>query len=593
MHQNVYELITTEKNNYETLPVPITDNYEWSMYEHINKTILYKNSQYVTGKSDDKPFKNITRPILSLQYRAEGFDVKDVELYVNNSKHYWKSFLVRKFHDKWARDNDVDTFIDELVESYVDFGGALIKNVDEVRPEVIPFQRLAFCDQTDILSGPICEKHYYSPEEIKKMAKKGWKNIDDVIFRAQNTKQISKTGQLINTPGKYIEVYEVHGVFPKSWLTDEYQESEEYDNDYSRQLWICTFYTDEDGRKKGITLYEGNESENPYKLILRDEIYGRALGLGGAEELFEPQVWVNYDIIRIKGMLDQAAKIIYQTADAAFANRNKTSSIENGEILITEDGKTISQIDTRPINMQAFENSVIEWEAHAQQMGAANDAIMGESPKSGTPFRLQELVTREAHSLHEYRRGKLATFLDEVYRDWIIPHIVREINKGQEWMTDLSLDELNEIVGNVVDNVVESQMVEVVLRGRNPEPGEKEVLTESYKLEFMKKGKNRFLKLLRDELKSAPLDVRVNIAGKQKDLASQVDKLVNVFRQIVAVPQILQSPPMAKLFNQILESSGLSPVDFTGFVAPPPPAPVDVQAQPTQQPTQQPIQQLV
>lgn len=578
MYQSVYELITTEKNNYETTPIPVVEGWEWSMYEHIRTTVLYKNSQFLTGKSDDKPYKNIIRPILNLQYRAEGFDVKDIELFVDDVKDHWKSFLIRKYHDKWARENDIDTFIDEMVESYIDFGAALVKNVNSVRPEVVPLQRLAFADQTDILSGPICEKHYYSPEQLKEMEKKGWENIDEVIALSKDKKTISKSGREIKTPGKYIEVYEVHGCLPTSWLDENYQENNNYESDYTQQLWICTFYTDSENTKHGITLFKGKEKELPYKLVLRDRIIGRALGLGGAEELFEPQVWVNYDVIRIKGMLDQASKIIYQTADAAFANRNKIDNAENGEIFVTEDGKNISQIDTRPINIQAFENSVIEWENHAQTMGAAQDSIMGEAPKSGTPFRLQELVTREAHSLHEYRKGKLSTFLDEIYKDWIIPHIVKDINAGQTWMSELSLEELQSISENVTNTVVNKAMVNVILSGRNPEPGEQEALKQSLLLDFMKKGKDRFMEIFKGEMKSAPIDVRVNIAGKQKDLAGQVDKLTNVFRQIIAAPQMLQSPQGAKLFNQILEGSGLNPIDFTGFVAPAPPAPVQAEA---------------
>lgn len=573
MYKDVFDLLQTEKSNYETSTIPIADNYEWSMYEHINKTVLYKNSQFTKGKDDNKPFKNITRPILNLQYRAEGFDVKDIELFVDDVNQYYKSFLIRKFHDKWARQNDIDTFIDEMVESYIDFGGALVKDVNDVRPEVVPLQRLAFCDQTDILSGPICERHYYSPEELREAAGKGWKNIDKVIILAQNTKRVSKSGREVNTPGKYIEIFEIHGCFPTKWLDENYEETDSYESDYTQQMWIVTEYTDKEENKQGIVLFKGKEAEIPYKLILRDKIQGRALGLGGAEELFQPQIWVNYGVIRIKGMLDQASKIIYQTTDPAFANRNNTENAENGEIFVLEDGKQINQIDTRPINMQAFENLIVEWENHAQQMGGAQDPIMGDAPKSGTPFRLQELVTREAHSLHEYRKGKLATFLDEIYRDWIIPYIVSEINKGQEWMAELSIEELQGISETVVNNVIDQQMVEVVLSGKNPEPGEKEALKQSLHLEFMKKGKDRFLEIFRGEMKTAPIDVRVNIAGKQKDLAGQVDKLTNVFRQVIAAPQVLQSPYMAKLFNQILEKSGLDPMDFTGFVAPPPPTP--------------------
>ena len=562
---NIFEFITSQATAYKSLPVSVAENYEWSMWKHITTTILYKNSQYLSGKSDDKPYKNIIRPILNLAYRAEGFDVKDIVLFINDSMTYFKSFLVKKYHEKWARENVIDTFIDELVESYVDFGGALVKNVNSVRPEVVPLQRIAFCDQTDILSGPICEKHFYSPDQLKEMVKKGWKNIDQVIGLAEAEKSsIQTTGdKKTKTPSKYIEVYEVHGVFPKQWLKD--REDYEEEPKYTRQLHIITFYTGEDNEKHGIILYQGPEKELPYKLILRDKIYGRALGFGGAEELFEPQVWINYDIIRMKGMLDQASKIIFQTADTAFANRNKTNNLDNGEILVIEDGKPLSQINTYAPNIRLFENSIAEWEQHARQMGAATESIMGESPSAGTPFKLQELITAESHSLHEYRKGKLATFLDEIYKDWIIPHISREVSKGQEFLAELDLEELQSVADSLVINKTNEMIKERILNGQLIYPEEAETHKQMVRDDFMKGGNKRFIEILKDEMKDAPIDVYVNIKGKQKDLAGQVDKLVNVFRTIIGNPAILQNPPMAKLFNNIIEASGLSPVDFSGF----------------------------
>jgi hypothetical protein len=55
----------------------------------------------------------------------------------------------------------------------------------------------------------------------------------------------------------------------------------------------------------------------------------------------------------------------------------------------------------------------------------------------------------------------------------------------------------------------------------------------------------------------------VNISGKQKNSALYTEKLGNVFRQIASNPQILQVPSMRSLFNQIIESVGLSPLDFS------------------------------
>lgn len=569
--KNIFDLITSEENSYKAQGVQVVDGLEFKMFEHIQTTTLYKNSTFKTGKNDDKPFKNIIRPILNLAYRAEGFDVKDIQLFIDDSYKYFKSFLVKKFHEKWARENKIDTFIDDMVETYVDYGGVLVKNVNEVSPEVVPWQRIVFCDQTDILSGTIAEKHYYSPDQLKEMESKGWKNIDDVIDLSNNWKQETSNNQKQSqTPGKYIEVYEIHGMFPKSWLKkgknfdkdpEEYEEEEA--SDYVRQIHIVTFYKSKDSNTRhGITLFCGKESELPYKFIARDKIYGRTLGMGGAEELFEAQVWINYDQIRIKGMLDAAAKVLYQTTDEKFANRNKTSNLENGEILVLQDGKAITQVNTFPVNVNVFENSIKEWEAHARQTGAANESIMGESPTSGTPFKLQELITAESHSLHEYRKGKLATFLDEVYQDWIIPHIVKEITKGQEFLAELELDELQQVADSLVICEANKAIKEAILRGEIIYPDEVELFKQKVRDSFMKGGNKKFLEILKDEMKDVPVSVYVNIVGKQKDLAKHTDKLVNVFRQILAAPGVLDDPRMSKIFNQILEASGLSPIDF-------------------------------
>ncbi len=577
--QNKFDFIKNEEANFK-LPISVADNYEWSFYKHCWITSLYKDSKFYTGADDgNRPFKNIIRPILNLAHRAEGFDVKDIVLFVNDAVNYFKSFLVKKFHEKWARENAIDTFIDEMVETYTDFGGVLVKDVNDIKPEVVPFQRIAFCDQTDIMSGPICEKHFYSPDQLKEQESKGWKNIDEIITLSKNEKkQVFSQGKPTQTPSKYIEVYELHGVFPSWWLGNEDIGEEK---DFIRQLHILTFYVGEDGTKHGITLYQGKEKELPYKFLSRDPIYGRTLGMGGAEELFEPQVWVNYDMIRIKDMLDAASRVILQTTDESFKGRNKLNNLENNEILITRDGTRIEQINTQPMNMPVFENSVAQWEAHARQMGAATESIMGESPSAGTPFKLQELITAESHSLHEYRKGKLATFLDEIYKDWIIPHITREITKGQEFLAELDLDELQNVAEKIVDNATNRMVKERILSGQLIYPEEIDLYKTQVKDEFMKKGNKQFIEILKGELKDCSMAISINVAGKQKNLSAFTDKLVNIFRQIIATPQVLDDPRMGKLFNQILEASGLSPMDF--YQKP----------QPQLQQPQQPQQQMV
>lgn len=597
MSENIFDYVQTEEEAYQTLPIPIIDNYDWSMTEHIKLSVLYKNSIYSTGKSDDKPFKNITRPILTLQYHAEGFDVKNIDLFVNDSNDYYKSFLVKKYHEKWARKNDIDTFIDEMVESYVDFGGALVKDVNQKKPEVVPLQRIAFCDQSDILGGTICEKHSYSPDQFKEAGTAGgWgktsngatATLEEVIRLAKAEKQSNQTpNRKTKKVGKSIDVYEVHGMFPKYYLDDDYAEEEDSDVEYTRQLHIIVFYKDTNQEAQGFCLFKGKEKEHPYKLLLRDKMYGRGLGLGGAEELFEPQVWVNYDIIRIKEMLDMASKMMFQTADTSFSTRNNVRNADNGEIFVHEEGKPLESINNQPVNIAVFEKSVSDWEAHAKQMGSANDALMGVSPASGTPFALQDLVVQTGNDVHEYRRGKIATFTDEIYRDWIIPQICKEIVQGDKWMTELTLEELQSVADAITENAFYDYTKAKMLNGEVVTDEFLAPLKEKFKTDFMKSGSKRFLEIFKAEMKDAPIDVEVNIAGKQKNLAERVNKLTNIFRQILASPQILENPQMAKLFNQIIESSGLSPLDFSGFKAPAPPQSPPRPGQPVPSPLQQ------
>ena len=565
---DIENFIKDAEQAYE-LPIEIETGWFWSMKDHIRTAILYKNSQYTQG-SDDRPFKNIVRPILNVAYRSEGFDVKDIQIYVDDPKNSYKSFLIRKFHDKWARENELDTFIDEMVESYVDFGGALIKNVDDIRPEVVPLKSIAFCDQTDILSGPIGIKHFYSPSELLKTSEMGWGeesngatiSLEELAKLAEPSKDMnSLDGVETSTPGKYIEVYEIHGDLPRHFITQE----EKYDDDemYTNQMHIVAMYKNDKDEKTFVTLYAKEQDEIPFKLILRDEIFGRALGLGGVEELIDPQVWTNYAVIRKRDMLDSAAKTVMVTDDGTLAAKHPSGlkGVENMEIIEVADGKRLQQADTFPRNITLFDRSIDEWAGTAGQIGGANEAIMGESPKAGTPFRLQALITQESHSLHNYRKGKIATFLQMIYQEWIIPHLATEIAKEQMFMAELSFEEMQEVADRIVDNVANKRLKEAILKGELPVPEEVEAMKLTNKEIFLKSNK-KFLKIFKDEMKKTALGVKINIVGKQEYLQFMVDSLVNVFNKLYRGPEDFQNPAMVGLFNKILEGSGVDVINY-------------------------------
>ena len=135
-------------------------------------------------------------------------------------------------------------------------------------------------------------------------------------------------------------------------------------------------------------------------------------------------------------------------------------------------------------------------------------------------------------------------------------------------MSELSLDELAFVSNALVTNQTNDWIKAKILNGELLSQQQIDAFKQQAQAQFQKKGNKHFIEILKGEFKDVELGVQVSIAGKSKDLSGMVDKLTNVFRTIIANPYILQSPPIAALFNKIIESAGLDPIDLSSFKVP-------------------------
>jgi len=170
------------------------------MRRHIQLIFHLKNGIFFTGENDwSRAFKLIMRPLLRLSYWTEDLEVKDIVFFIE-SHAKWRvlSFLIKKYHEEvYSREHNLDTMLDEITESDIDYGGALVQRVSKGKPEVIPLNSIAFCDQTEILGGPLAFRFYLSPDKLRGMSKQGWGaesngatiSIEDLIVLAQDTKE--------------------------------------------------------------------------------------------------------------------------------------------------------------------------------------------------------------------------------------------------------------------------------------------------------------------------------------------------------------------------------------------------------------------
>jgi len=565
--QDVFSYITSEENNYRTVRIPLTNSKDWNMYEHIQRCTNVANGWFHRGNNDGtRPYNDVVTPIINVAFRSEGFDVKDIIPFVNDAKEYYKSFLVKKYHPQWARKNQIDSLIDEVVEGSIIYDLVLIKDVNGVRPEVVDLKTIAFCDQADVMAGPICIKHNYTPAELMKFAGK-WDTdaIKLAIMQSTEERKVAiADDQPAKSPNKYIEVYELRGSLPATWLDPQ---AEMFT--YAPQTHIVAFYHDSTGVKQGLVFYKGKDKplDQVFKALKIDQLRskGRACGRSIVETLFEPQVWNNYAGIKIKKLLDSAINVII--SDSEEIGNQKLSDLKENTVIKTERGASTQRLDGTLQNLPQFQNYQQGQENQARIIGSASEGALGVNPVSGTPFALENKIIQEGQGIHEYRQGKIATFFADVLYPWkFTSYLVKDMNSGKKFSEELTLDELQEIVESVVTNEVNEEIKQLILAGEEVTPEQQTLLSQVKREKFMKGGARRFMETLEGELDEIPVDVFVNIKGKQRRMVENADKITNIIREILANPQgIAQVPGVGKAFNQLLEESGMSPIDFSAI----------------------------
>ncbi len=598
----IYEYIKEQESAFETDEVTVGDNWYWNFRNHVQLIFHLKNGVFFSGQNNwMRAFKNIMEPILQLCFWSEDIEVKDVEFFIEEKYGRFLSFLVKKYHSEvYVKKYNLDQLFDEITESDLEYGGALVQRVPGDRPVVVPLNSIAFCDQGNMLGAPVGFKYTFSPEKLRKMSKVGWGkesngatvSIEDLIALATTEKESPSLGGKKNkSTGKQIEVYIVRGTMPEDYLKDNGNFK-----DWIEQVQIRAFYKDEKSHDVGVCLYRKKDVDENFKFLVTKEIYGRALGRGVGEALLHPQIWTNFLEIHKNAMLEAGSKVPLYTDDPAYTQKNKIQDMETLEITTIEEGKRIYQVPTISVaNIQLYESSINTLHEQAQFAGAAFDPLLGKEPPSGTTFRGQERNVAQGRGIHDRRRGQRAKFIEEIYRDWIIEDIAKEILRGPKFIATLTIEEMKWLSDQMAECYASKERDMDVIAGKMPRDAEQ--LKQEFLLSFQKHGNKHLLEVLAEDFADVSIKMGINIAGKQKNLANLSDKVMSVlqfaFTNPVAFQQTLQIPGMGAAFNDVLEFSGLSQVDFAALSTIPQPQQQGPQQVPPQGPQQPQITQAI
>lgn len=594
----IAELIRKAENDYTTGTTTISKYVEFSQYENIEKIDAYLNSKHTSGDQDslgrDKPFFNIVTAARNIWYRATDIDRKNIRITADKLTNYIPAFVATIHLQEWMKRSGFGQFLNDWGRSLATYGSSVVKFVEkggELTASVIPWNRL-ITDTVDFENNPKIEILWYTPAQLLKNKAYDQEMVDKLLETRSARETTDK--QHKDNKNDYIKVYEVHGELPLSYLTGKKKDEDEY----VQQMHVVSFLAKkEKGSFDDFTLYKGKEAKDPYMITHLIKEDGRAQGVGAVEHLFEAQWMVNHTNKQIKDRLDLASRLIFQTSDGNFVGQNVLTAIETGDILIHSANQPLTQLNN-DANISSLQAYAQQWEVLSKDITSTPDAMRGGTQPAGTAWRQVEALREESHSLFELMTENKGLHIEEMVREFVIPHLKKKMDTTEELVATFDAQGLSQFDSIYVPSEAirrdNEQLKATILSNLDKDPEDMDGIAENLdpeavqgdiKKELATLGTQRFIKpsninskTWKEALADLEWQVEVDVTNEATDTQAIIQTLTTVLTTIATNPLVLQDPNMRMLFNTILEKTGaVSPIQLS-------------QVAPQQQPvTQQPF----
>lgn len=560
------------KSNYEKT-IDLVDGLSFSQKEQIRTIEFYNNSKYLGGQKDElgreKPFFQILNAICDVENTAKDLDTKDINITSDDGNHYLESWLLSKDIQVWMKEVNFAKTLNDMRDMHTRYGSLLVKKVEKKDENgekqlylELPEWKNTITDQVNITQGAIIETHWMTPVEISKMTEWDQEAIRKILEKCKGT-------------SKRIPIYEVRGEFSKATFKD--CDGEKYtpkdERTFSYQLYYIAGNPVESGEASNIEaflpLYWEDDTERVYKYLARKPKAGRAFGVGVMEEGEEAQVWTNDAVLKQHRAMEYTTKVVGQSASKKLKGRNLLTETDDGTILEHEDGKPITPLNLLPSGgLTQYQNLITQWYGQLEKTTSAYSAQRGDTPPSGTPFRLQATVLQQSSSVFKTLQQEFGIFLTEIFEDWVMPYLATKLTREHILAYEFSPEELKDIDKNFSTRKANEKAVEAILSGKIVTPEDYDAWLNVAD-EFIKGTKGqRFIRIPKNFYKNLEAKVTINITGEQRNKAATLESLNNILITYASNPNLSQDPVASQLLARIIELSGagISPVAITSAI---------------------------
>lgn len=590
---SIGELVRKTQDEYVRGNVTISEYVIFDMYDTINTIEAYLNSKHISGETDslgrEKPFFNIVVAASNIWFRATDIDTKNIRIKATKKKDIIDAFLATVFVQDWMKREKFGAFLNEWGRVLARYGSASTKFIEQdgrLIPSVSSWNRM-IVDQIDYTNNPKIEVMELTEAQLKK--RKGYdQDVVKSLCDAKKARTLLR-GRRQDNKSNYIKLYEVHGELPLSWKTKKESDAETY----VQQMFVIAFEAGV-GKEKNdyddYILFSGREAKEPNMISHLIKEDGRTLAIGSVEHLFQAQWMENHNKKAIKDQLDLASKLIFQTADPAFVGQNALSAIETGDILIHAVNQPLTKVDNASHDISALQAFGQEWKAVGNEITGISESMLGATAPSGTAWRQVDALLQESHSLFELMTENKGLYIEEMFREYVIPFIKKKMNHSEEIAATLKANDIDWIDSKYIKNYVtkESNRIikEKLLKGETVTPQDQQDMMQGMQ-ETIKKGlgdmgSQRFFKpseikdkTWKEQFKDLEWELDIDVTGESKDYQTDLATL-NTALQVVMNPMYAQSPQAQMIVGEILRlSSGLSPLKLSQVKSQPmPPAPI-------------------
>jgi hypothetical protein len=156
----------------------------------------------------------------------------------------------------------------------------------------------------------------------------------------------------------------------------------------------------------------------------RGKYDGRFWRVGMYELLFDHQIRANEIGNQLARGLEWASKVVFRSSSSKIL-QNIRADLDNGDVIIDAD---LQQVNVR---LQGLDQLMADWNRNlrdADVLSNSLEVVRGESLPSGTPFRLGMLIDTNAGKLFVVLRQKLTVPYKRVFREWILPQLIKDLN---------------------------------------------------------------------------------------------------------------------------------------------------------------------